>query len=268
MAKKEFEANEKIHIELISGREIEGEFVLKNLTSIIVKNSKDLLHGKQYRHSQTFFLSEIKKYYAVGDRERSRSSNENAYMPIINNDNIGNTGNNISNSRSNNNPSIEIVKKTFCDVEIEHIENLMKNPVYISQFDNKYHDAINDMKRQKIIAINSENSFGRLDPMRPLIAIACGNRVYLFDMLRLGTMKNEFKNIFAAHSPRKIVHRSAQFSDYLTHTESCTLNNAFDTLVGLFSLYFVSYLSFHILPCIEAKHHHICIHFHRWSILH
>lgn len=228
MAKHVFEVNERIRIDLINGQEIEGEFVQKNQSSIIVKNSKNLLSGKQYsRHSQTYYLSEIKNCYSINHRERANHPNGG--------DGGGHSSDN-RNGNSNSNVSIKphtaIDKKTFDDKDVERIENAMKSAVEISQFDNQYHDAINDMKQQKIIAVNSENSFGRLNPMRPLIAIASGQRVYLFDMLRLGAMKKEFKEIFTANSPRKIIHRSTQFRDYLTHTENCkTLNNVFDTLV-------------------------------------
>lgn len=242
MVNRAFEANELIRIDLSNGREIEAAFVSQNPTSLTVKNGKDLLHGKHFKNTQTFYLPEIKKYYSLNDRERNDSSNVNTHMPgpskVVDSSHSG------SNSNSNtkmDTKSVEFVKKPFGDDEVERIQNAMKNAIYISLFDEKYHEAIKNMKRQKIIAVNSENSFGRLEPKRPLIAIASGDQVYLFDMLRLGAMKKEFKEIFAADSPRKIIHRSAQFSDYLAHTENCTLNNAFDTLVRIKILVFMSF---------------------------
>lgn len=226
MAKKAFEVNEKIRIDLISGREVEGEFVQKNQTSIIVKNCKDLLSGKLTRHNQTYYTSEIKKYYSIDGRERTKQQSVNGVAP--------NNGQADSGSGSGNNTtklSPDLPKNRFTTDEIQRIQNSMTNAVYISQFDDKYHQAIADLKQQKIIAVNSENNFGRLDPKRPLVAIASGQRVFLFDMLRLGAMKKEFKEVFSANSPRKIIHRSTQFADYLAHTESCALNNVFDTLV-------------------------------------
>lgn len=222
MAKSEYEVNEKIRIDLINGREIEGEFVQENPSSIIVKNSKDLLCGKQSRHNQTFYLSEIKTHYSINNRERATNTAN------------GQNGGEASGHVNGNIPMVDaITKKTFDEMEVDRIQNAMKHHVYIAQYDKNYHDAIADLKQQKIIAVNSENNFGRLETMRPLIAVASGERVYLFDMLRLGAMKKEFKAIFIANSPRKIIHRSAQFCDYLAHTEKCTINNVFDTLVCL-----------------------------------
>lgn len=225
MAKKAFEVNEKIRIDLISGREVEGEFVQKNQTSIIVKNCKDLLSGKLTRHNQTYYTSEIKKYYSIDAREHTKQQSVNGVEP--------NNGQADSGGGSGNTTQVspDIAKNRFAIDEIQRIQNSMTNAVYISQFDDKYHQAIADLKQQKIIAVNSENNFGRLDLKRPLLAIASGQRVFLFDMLRLGAMKKEFKEVFSANSPRKIIHRSTQFADYLAHTEKCALNNVFDTLV-------------------------------------
>lgn len=226
MANKVFGANEKIRIEVIGGRKIEGEFVHMNRTCIMVKNAIDRVNGKRYQHIATFYFAVIADYYAVSEDGREHFERKHANESMSSSSEVGN-----STCSYNTKSSVEMTKKIFDDEHVERIQNSMKMAVYISQFDDKYHDAINDMKQQKIIAVNSDHNFGRLNPMRPLISITSGQRVYLFDMVRLGAMKKEFKAIFAANAPQKIIHRSTHFKDYLIHTEDSTLANVFDTLV-------------------------------------
>lgn len=260
MANGAFQANEQIHIELMGGREIDGTFVEMTKSSITVKNGIDLPSGKRYRHNATFYFSGIKDCYAVNDRKRTESQLANKGR--LSASEIANCSSTSSNTKS----SVEIVKKSFGRSEIQRIENSMANAVYISQFDDKYHGAINELKQQKIIAVDSEYNYGRLNPMRPVIAIAsASHRVYLFDMVRLGAMKTEFKGIFSANSPRKVIHRCARFSDYLIHTEKCKLSNAFDTLVWPMHLPLTNIISLST----QTFSVHICVRFsRRWSISH
>lgn len=220
MAKQIFQPNEKIRIELINGTQIESQFVRGTSDGIEVVNAKDLRNvDKVHKTIQTFFNAEIRSVQSLEQPSSDNNSNSNDA-----NINIQNAGRQSVVRR-------QIGKKSFTESEIENLQNnATKNAVYIAQFDVNYHNAISDLEQQKIIAVHSENQFGRLEPIRPLIAMATCNRVYLFDILRLG-MKKELKRIFSAESPRKIVHSSAQLADYLHHTESCSLKNAFDTLV-------------------------------------
>lgn len=213
MAKKNFKTNEKILIQLKKNhKQYESEFFRETLDGIEVKNSKDLSTGKIYKHVQTFFNSEIEKLLPLGEPSQRTEANEQP------------------SSRHKSIVNRSYAQKTFSDAELEHMKNLIKKKMYISQFDDTYHNAVKDIQQQKIVSVYSENRFGRLDLRRPLIAIATSNQVYLFDILLLG-MKKELKQIFSSETPRKIVHSVAQLADYLQHNESCSINNAFDTLV-------------------------------------
>lgn len=213
-----FEINEKIIIELNSGRLYEGDFIRETGDGIDVNNSKDLTTNKVKKYAQHFYRSEIKSVRTLNPK----SADSNANSPSTSTQETAERRRIFTQSINN---------KTFNADEIEHIQSFTKNAVYISQLDDKYYEAIKEIKRHRLIAVNSEGSFGRLDPKRSLIAIATPNHVYLFDMLRLGRMQEELKQIFTSDSPRKIVHSSAEIADYLQHKETCTLNNAFDTLV-------------------------------------
>lgn len=220
--------NEKIRIELNSGRLLEAQFVQDREDGIVVTNPKDLTTGKIRKIQQTYYHTEIK---SITRPTSSHRATTNATAPEFDDANQPSTSNNIVGDRL---PNVDrlLGKKSFNDDDIKRIQEFAKKSVYISQFDDKYYNAIADMKQQKIIAVNSESAYGRLDPKRPLIAVATSTSVYLFDMLRLGPMKTELKQIFSMESVLKIVHSSAEINDYLVHIEKkCALNNGIDTMV-------------------------------------
>ncbi|XP_031631082.1 protein Exd1 homolog [Contarinia nasturtii] len=225
MAKHVLEAGDKVKIELYNGRDIHAEFVSENENGFTVKKSKDLISGKERKFNQNFYHSEVKSIVKI-------------HVPTTQHE---------VPSESNNKPRCErngsIAKKKFSQIEIATIQNMARETVHIAQHDERYHSSIDDLKRQSIITVNSENSFGRLDTKRPLLTLTTPSKVYIFDMLRLGQMKKEFKEIFSSDLPRKIVHSSAELADYLLHKETCTINNVFDTLMVHFNL--------------EKKHEHI-----------
>lgn len=224
---------EKVHIKLFDGREIEAEFLKKMENGLLVKNAKDLKTLKLRKHRQTYYTSEILSYEKI----EVRATNENLQGNQNGNEHTTIQQDHQENHVHSQRVSIigrKIAKKSFTDREMENIEKLTTNCVYIVQYDGAYHAAIDDLMQQELIAVNSENAFGRLDLKRPLLAFATNQNVYLFDLLRLGAMKKELKQIFASDFPRKVMHSSAEFADYLNHKENCQLNNVFDTLVRYF----------------------------------
>lgn len=229
MAKK-FTANEKITIELINGKVIETEFVQDVPDGIVVINSRDLNTGKLRQHNQTFYHQEIKSITPINTNgHASTSSSQNEASTTVTTPTTTKTSTKLASGRQRFVSGIE--KKVFSEREIENIQNFVKNANYIAQYDDKYYKAIDDLKQQELIGVNSENRFGRLDMKRPLLTLTTPNQVYLFDLLRLGAMKKEMKEIFYSELPLKVVHSSAPIADYLKHTEKCALNNIFDTLV-------------------------------------
>lgn len=212
---KDFLKDERITIILFDNRELTANFVRALQRGIEVTNVTDVITGKTRHYRQTFYASEIKSVDRV---DRSSSGTSSTKSSVIENPDF-----------NNNNAVIE--KKTFLPHEIENIQQFARSTVYITQFDSKYHNALKDLQQQEIIGVHSENPCGRLHVQGPLLSLTAYNRVYLFDMLRLGPMKKEFKDIFERKVPRKAVHCSAQLVDYLEHKENCKLNNSFDTLV-------------------------------------
>lgn len=227
MAKQKFQSGDIIVIELHGGRELEAEFVRETTDEIIVKKTTDLQSGKMRAHNQTFYCSEIKDIIPIS-----------VALPNGKQDHIENQSD-INCPAKSNQPNVKHVankvitfkKKEFTDREIETIQSMAKNTIHIAQFDDTYYNAVNKLIKQEIIFVNYESIFGRLDPKRSILTIATLENVYMFDMLRLGAMKKELKEVFSCKLPRKVIHSTAEFADYLKHKENCSLNGAFDTLV-------------------------------------
>lgn len=239
MAKIQFEEGDKILIELHGGRSVQSDFIRESTDGIIVKNSKE--GSKILKWNQTFYNIEIKSVRLIKKVQVKPKVNENEKKTtseeIQNENEIPTTSQHV---QCNNNaieertaPTLQriITKKQFTEPEIETIQERTRKTVQIAQHDDKYHNAIKDLKQQEIISVHSESTFGRLDISRPLLTLATTTSVYMFDMLRLGAMKKEMKELFSSELPRKIVHSSSALADYLLHKEKCTLNHVFDTLV-------------------------------------
>lgn len=235
---------QKVHIKLIDGRRIEAEIVKEMNDGVMVKNAKDLMTLKT-RKFQTYYNSEIITYRKLStgatlsengtaNGNTNENGSTNGDSNVATNGSINGSMNGIEDGNQNGMEMHSISKKVFSDREITKIQNMIRNFEYIMQYDEKYHKAIEDLMDQDIIFINSESPFGRLDPIRPLLSLATCNKVYLFDMLRLGKMKKELKQVFSSDHLTKVTHSSAGFVDYLIHKEDCALNNIFDTLVWQF----------------------------------
>lgn len=233
MAKKSFEIDDKILIELNGGRSITCDFIRKGSDGFVVKNSQEAGSEKIATHNQTFYNTEIKKVRLL---HRAQPPAADDAVPSTSQQHV--SGNNNNNNAAEASKNVQrtvidctVTKKVFSTNEIKEIQERMKNTVYISQHDDKYHNAIREIMEQEIIAIHSEGKFGRLDVKRPVLTICTTTNVYIFDMLRLGAMKKEMKEIMTSDKPRKVAHSSSTLADYLQNKENCTLNNVFDTLV-------------------------------------
>lgn len=216
MAKRVFNTGDIIRIELIAGRggrAFEADFLAELEDRIVVTKTIDLQTEKVRKFHQNFFNSEVQSIQLIRAAPATINSNEETN----NTDLQASTG-------------VE-EKKKFHQNEVERIQEIAKNIVHISQHDEKYHNAISDLKKQEIIFTTSENRFGRLEVKRPLLTMATPTTVYMFDLLRLGAIKKELKEIFSSDLPRKVIYGAAEFADYLSHKENCSLSGAFDVLV-------------------------------------
>lgn len=137
--------------------------------------------------------------------------------------------------------SMESIATSISDAEQEEIKERIRTAIHITQCDVGYHEALNDLRRQEIVGLNIEGSrLGRLQ-RGSLLSFSTNSKIYIFDLLALGRIFPEMKQILEAEKPRKVVHNSCLIVDHLKHRFKCQLNGIQDTLVG----YFLSVETFH-----------------------
>ncbi|XP_055325141.1 protein Exd1 homolog [Sitodiplosis mosellana] len=241
MAKKPLELDDKILIELNGGRCVTCDYIRESKDGIVVRNSKEAGSEKIAPYNQTFYKTEVKRVRLI-QKATPPATQDNAIPSTSQQQQNVLSANNNATGAIPKSPHVEtvvngtVVKKEFNERGIEEIQHRTRNTVHIAQHDDKYHNAIKDLKQQEIIAVHSESKFGRLDMKRPVLSISTTANVYIFDMLRLGAMKKEMKEVMSSDLPRKVVHGSSGLADYLQHKENCALNNVFDTLLVDFNL--------------------------------
>lgn len=123
---------------------------------------------------------------------------------------------------------------TINETEVQEINNKILSAIYITQCDASYHAAVADLQRQEMVGLNIEGArLGRLQP-GSLLSISTNTKIYLFDLMMLGRIFKDIKQILEAGKPRKVVHNSALICDHLKNLYKCHLNGFQDTLVGLY----------------------------------
>lgn len=116
--------------------------------------------------------------------------------------------------------------------ELEEIDTRIRSAVYIPQCDASYHAALDDLRCQEIIGLNIKGArMGRLT-RGSVLAMSTPEKIYLFDLILLGSVFPEMKVILESQKPRKVVHDSCFIVDHLTHKYQCQLNGFDDTLVS------------------------------------
>lgn len=220
----------KYTIKLRSGRQIIGNFksASRDGEFIVIDNITDALSGKKNKTQQKYYKNEIE---SIRSEEPVTQNNKNGLANNVSQSNDGPTSDESSVSNNGGN-KFTVKKKTFSESELNDIEQLVSNAIYISRCDDIYHMALEDLKKQEYIVINSENRYGRLHFKKPLLTMFTPNKVYLFDILKIGSIHKELKVILQAKEPRKVIFNSALINDYLVQTEKVNSNSVSDVMVS------------------------------------
>lgn len=211
-------------IELNCGRKITAEFRYVSGAGdyVVVENTIDASNRKR-PGQQKYYRNEIVSITKVpGCLPQKPNGNNRA-------DTIGRQAVN----ECNEVPAI--IKHINNDKIVERMVELSAKAIYIAQCDEQYHAALQDLESQDVIAVSTENRFGRLDIKKPLLAFATAQNVYLFDILRIGRVNKDMKRILSAAEPRKVFFNSAKVNDYFTHTENCRIDMYWDILVSTYN---------------------------------
>lgn len=208
--------DKEISIEIRGGHKLKG--ILKNvnrergfiqLLDVFVERS-----GKTTRGLQYFYVSEMTAIHQDVPQEEFAFGNDQKI------------------DEAETLTPLEI-KTKLSTLEVKQIEERIESAVYIYHCDSTFYDAIDDLQREEIFALNIEGAeFGRLK-QASIISCSTEKKIYLFDLLLLGEILKPLKNLLEENVPRKIVHNSSLIVDWLKHGTSteCNLNGIVDTVI-------------------------------------
>ncbi|XP_067621989.1 protein Exd1 homolog [Eurosta solidaginis] len=122
---------------------------------------------------------------------------------------------------------------SLSSTEMELINEQLRNIVCITQTDQRYHKALADIRLQPIVSLIIEpTEYGRVK-RTSVLTIATFKTVYIFDIIALGNIFRELKQLLEAERPRKVVHYSHRMVDHLQNRYGFKLGGIFDTFVAV-----------------------------------
>lgn len=190
----------------------EFSFINKDHTRIELIKVSDFQTGEIFSGAQHFYKADIKSIKIIKKDYESVISSEGGKEKI---------------DTECESKSVDLTIREFGE-----IDRLTKSAKYIYQTDRVYHEALQDMWRQNEIAINIEGcEMGRHNDTYVLTVCTKGN-AYIFDVVFLGRIFPEIKEIFEARRPRKIVHDGRRIADNLQFKQNIQLSSVFDTLIA------------------------------------
>lgn len=209
-----FKKGQKLIIELNTREYFTGTFYSNYKdTCISLTDVKDLKTQNCYDGTQTYYKSEIKNLKLFD-------------VPITN----GEACNGEISSKEDSSIEVEIIQISSSD--LENIRKNLMNRTYIKTTDVTYHDAIKDLKKQRVVGLSVEGSdFGR-NSKTSLLTFSTNENIYIFDVICFGKIFKPLKEILEANYPRKIVHNSSKVADNLKHCHKIMLKSVFDPLIA------------------------------------
>ncbi|CRK97471.1 CLUMA_CG010860, isoform A [Clunio marinus] len=142
----------------------------------------------------------------------------------------------------------------FTSQKNDHILMLSKNPIFVSQADQTYFQALSNISQQFICGMSTlGTNKGRIYNIN-LLTIATSEKIFIFDMISLNASNamKEFRKIFEDESIMKIVFNSAMLKDNLKIKHNVELNGFFDISFPIAEFYSSQYKFLDLNQSIET----------------
>lgn len=197
--------DDRIRLHLHKNRKIDCDFVSGDNHGMSVINCFDLTTKKLRKTIQKFYRSDIKsienlKQQQFQEPEQAIATSNGQYVE----------------PNASTKPSVkQHRKKVFSQTEIEKINWLINNAVYITQWNNDYIAAITSLKCQDYIGFFVENhsSIGTENVF--LMTFCTPKKVFTFNALHCDEMFLELKDILETDQVKKIVFDAPAIGTYL-----------------------------------------------------
>ncbi|CAD7006200.1 unnamed protein product [Ceratitis capitata] len=216
------------------------KFVDPKRKIIELENAYDQRSNCQYTSPQILNLPQIKKLQIIRDNTlpNSRNSSSSTTPSASEIDPESPTSYKTALKSLASTPESKQSPQQDSDVslsstELELIHGQLNAIVCITQTDQKYHKALADIRVQPVVALVMEPvDYGRAQRTSVLI-ISTFQTVYIFDIIALGNIFREMKQLLEAEQPRKAVHYSHRLVDHLRNRHGVNLGGIFDTFVAI-----------------------------------
>lgn len=206
---------------------------------IELENPYDQRSNCQYNSPQILSFPQIKKLQIVREDEPSSNSNSCSDTGTSPTTSESHTSYNTAAARTpSSSPESKLVASEESDItlsttELELIHEQLNSVVCITQTDQKYHKALADIRVQPVVALIIEPvDYGRTHRTSVMV-LATYQTVYIFDIIAMGSIFREMKQLLEAERPRKVVHYSHKLVDHLKNRHGVKLGGIFDTFVAV-----------------------------------
>lgn len=188
----------------------------QKFSSITLENIEDIYLRKPVAGTQNFYQSEVNSIKVVQQQIAK------------------NTKSNEENDKQELSETVEIENKDPLNIsadEIRKFQEMINGAKYINQTDVTYHTAIKDIKEQEVIGLAILGGEKCRYSRTSIISISTKEKIYLFDVVALGRVFREMKEILENKVPRKIVYNSSRAADNLKYKQDVHLSSIFDVMV-------------------------------------
>ncbi|XP_055694793.1 piRNA biogenesis protein EXD1-like [Lutzomyia longipalpis] len=198
-------------------KKLYGEFQRydSRMKSIFIKNVKDFNTMKYYTRSATFPVRDIISIHRFANNSEDVKEHNSSSESTI--------------SNSNN------ISVVLTEEEVQNIQMIICNFEYITQIDKKYFQAIEELKAQAFVCgkIAVDVIGGRKGRFSrgSLLILGSPRRIYVVDLMNLGKIPCEVKELLEARKPQKIIHDSCALNDYFLN-HGITLSTVSDTWIA------------------------------------
>ncbi|XP_011190774.1 protein Exd1 homolog isoform X2 [Zeugodacus cucurbitae] len=214
------------------------KYVDLNRKIIELDNPYDQRSNCQYNSPQILAFPQIQKLQIIRDDEPSSNSNSYSDTGTSATSSGSHTSYGTALKSPTSSPENKVLSTEESDValsttELELIHEQLNTVICITQTDQKYHKALVDIRVQPVVALVMEPvDYGRAQRTSVMV-IATFQTVYIFDIIALGSIFREMKQLLEAERPRKVVHYSHKLVDHLMNRHGVKLGGIFDTFVAV-----------------------------------
>ncbi|GAB0086060.1 hypothetical protein DMENIID0001_000440 [Sergentomyia squamirostris] len=191
-------------------RQFTGKFKMydPHMKSIALIDLSDFKTKKYYSRSAEILIDEINRIYLIDDDSAKDGKSGSS---------------NLSQSED---------KVVLTEKEIQCVQESLCNFTYITQINQEYFRAVDVLRHSEKIALDVIGGRKGRFSRGSLMALGTRERIFLLDLMNIGNIPPEIRQILEARIPQKIVHDSCTVADFLRVKHNISITNVSDTWIA------------------------------------